>query len=167
MNEILLRPVTFADLSSLRHEMFTSDQEPFLMPEFLVVRYFGRYRDGGEGRGDALYLVATAQAARAAWYAAATILEFRELEYAWGDEMQWVTSITWDRVIRYHAPFAIVVGDKCRTALKSLLRGEYEAFCVDTLEQAYAMCRRKVQDYKKYLKEWHPQPSAEEREHLE
>jgi hypothetical protein len=156
MDEVQLRPVTFAELSGLGHETFTSEQKPFLTPEFLVIRYVGVYRPGGEGRGDALYIVSTAKAAREAWYCNSTILDFRELEYVWGDEMEWVTSITWDCVIRYHAPLAIVVGAKCRGALKSLLRDQYATFCVETLEQAYAMGRQKAHDDKKYLKEWHP-----------
>lgn len=160
MDEVRLRQMTFAELSDLRHETFTSEQQPFLTPEFLVIRYVGVYKPGGAGRGDALYIVATAKAAREAWYSNSTILDFRELEYVWGDEMEWVTSITWDRVIRYHAPLTIVVGEKCRGALKSLLRDEYDKFCVETLEQAYAMGRQKTQDYKLYLKEWRPGPGT-------
>src|SRR5881227_2973928 len=79
MNEIRLRPVTFAELSDLRHETLASEQQPFLTPEFLVIRYIGVYRPGSAGRGDALYIVATAKAAREAWYSNSTILDFREL----------------------------------------------------------------------------------------
>jgi hypothetical protein len=160
MDEVRLRPVTLAELSGLRHETFTSEQQPFLTPEFLVIRYTGAYRPGGEGRGDALYIVATAKAAREAWYCNATILDFRELEYVWGDEMEWVTSITWDRAISYHAPLALVVGEKCRGALRSLLRDQYATFCVETLEQAFVMGRQKSQEYKIYLKEWRPGPGV-------
>ena len=41
-------------------------------------------------------------------------------------------------------------------ALKSLLRDEYDKFCVETLEQAFVMGRQKSHDYKIYLKEWRP-----------
>jgi hypothetical protein len=44
--------------------------------------------------------------------------------------------------------------------LKSLLRDEYDTFCVETLEQAYAMGRQKARDYKRYLKEWRPTPGT-------
>jgi len=145
MNEVRLRQMTFAELSDLRHETFLSEQQPFLTPEFLIIRYVGVYRPGSAGHGDALYIVATAKAAREAWYCNSTILDFRELDYVWGEEMEWVTSITWDRVICYHAPL-----------LKSLLCDEYDKFCVETLEQAYAMGRQQAQDYKLYLKEWRP-----------
>lgn len=153
VDEVRLRPVTFAQLSDLRHETFTSEERPFDTPEFLVIRYFGAYRDGSAGRGDALYIVATAEAARTAWYSHFTLLDFRDLQYAWGDEMEWVTSIGWDRVIQGREPLGIVVGEKCRAALKSLLRDEYETLCADTIEQALALCRRQEQEYKQRLKE--------------
>jgi hypothetical protein len=160
MEEIRLRPVTLEELSGLRHETFTSEERPFATPEFLVIRYSGTYRDGSAGRGDALYIVATAKAAREAWHSRSTVLDFRDLAYAWGDEMERVTSIGWNPVIRFHTPLGIVVGEKCRTALKLLLRDEYDRFCVDTLEQAYLLCRRKEQDYKQHLTAWHADPGA-------
>ena len=153
MDEVRLRPVSFAKLSGLRHETFTSEERPFVTPEFLVIRYFGAYRDGSAGHGDALYIVATAEAARKAWYSRCTVLDFRDLRYTWGDEMEWVTSIGWDRVLQCHEPLGIVVGEKCRAALKSLLRDEFEKICADTIEQVLALCRRQEQEYKQRLKE--------------
>src|SRR4051794_9203332 len=99
MDEVRLHPVTLTELSRLRHEVFVSDTRA--IPEILVIRYAGTYRDGGEGRGDALYIVATAEAARKAWSAESTVLDFRDLEYRWGDEMAWVAGIGWNRVIGF------------------------------------------------------------------
>jgi hypothetical protein len=154
MDEVRLRPVTYADLSALRHEVAISEGAQFQPPEFLVIRYFGSYRDGSAGRADALYIVATAAAARKAWWSPSTVLDFRGLEYHWGDEMEWITSIVWYPAIRAHEPLAVVVGDKCRQALQSLLRGDYQKFCVETLEEAFAMCRQKAQEHKQRLKEF-------------
>lgn len=149
MDEVKLSAVSLETLSEIRHDTLISQSE-----EFLVLRYRGRYRQGGDGRGDALYIVATATAAREAWTCRSTILDVQELEYVWGDEMEWITSITYDRTLRYHAPLSIIVGVKCRDALKSLLRNEYELFCVETTEQAYSMCREKIQKHKEYLRNW-------------
>jgi hypothetical protein len=153
VDDVRLRPVTFAELSGLRHETFTSGERAFVIPEFLVIRYFGAYRDGSAGHGDALYIVAIAEAARKAWDSRCTVLDFRDLHYAWGDEMEWVKSIGWDRVLQCHEPLVIVVGEKCRTAFKSLLRDEYEKFCADTIEQALAQGRRLETEYQQRLKE--------------
>lgn len=128
MEEVRLRPVTFEQLSAVRHSVFVSESAERCSPEFLVVRYDGVYRNGGAGRDDALYLVAVAKAAQKAWWAPGTILDLRDLRYSWGDEMEWITSIGWDRVMRRHSPLAIVVSDQCRAGLKSLLEEEFDRF---------------------------------------
>ena len=106
-----------------------------------------------EGEPDAKYILAAAAAAREAWWSYSTILDFRELEYLWGDNMQWVAGIGWDKGIRLHWPLAIVVGDRCRDALRSLLRDEYQELCVESLEEAFTVCRRKADEHKRQLRE--------------
>src|SRR5438067_50640 len=160
MDEVSLRPITLAELSGLRHEIAVAERPSGRPPEFLVIRYSGEYRSGSAGRGDALYIVATAAAARKAWWSPSTVLDFRDLEYYWGDEMQWVTSIVWDPVIRTHQPLAVVVGNKCRDALRTLLREEYERFCVETPEQAFALCRQQAVLYDQRLKEFRVRPES-------
>jgi hypothetical protein len=146
MTEVRLRPVTYSELSSLRHEVAVADSPPFQAPEFLVIRYFGSYRDGAEGEPDARYILAAAAAAREAWWSHSTILDFRELQYRWGDNMRWVTRIGWDSGMRLHWPLAVVVGERCRDAMRSLLRDEYQGLCVESLEEAFALCRQKVRE---------------------
>ena len=154
VDEIRLRPVTFEQLSAISHSVFVSDAAGRRSPEFLVIRYAGVYRDGSSGKGDALYIVATAEAALKAWWAPCTILDLRELQYAWGDEMEWITSIGWGRLTRCHAPLAIVVSDKCRAALKSLLEDQFDRFCVDSMEAAYSSCRKQQVEWEQALKGW-------------
>jgi hypothetical protein len=153
MGSIRLQPVSLSDLSGLHHEVFISSEPRTLIPKFLVIRYSGKYRSGAEGRGDALYIVATAEAARKAWYAPSTVLDFRELGYDWGDEMEWITSIGWNPVIGCREPLAVVVGDGCRRALKTLLSEDYEGCCVEDMEEAYSLCRRLRLEYEQRLKE--------------
>jgi hypothetical protein len=152
MDEVRLRPVTYAELSALRHEIMISEAPQFQAPEFLVIRYFGSYRDGADGKSDALYIVAAAAAARKAWWCPSTIVDFRELEYHWGDNMLWVKGIASDGP-KLRRPLAIVVGDRCRKALRSLLREEYETFCVESLEEAFSLCRKKTLEHEQRLKE--------------
>ena len=61
--------------------------------------------------------------------------------------MSWVKNITWDRLIRAHQALAVIVGDSCRDALRSLLRDDYERFCVETLEEALDSCRKQAVIY--------------------
>jgi hypothetical protein len=160
MGSFPLKRVSFADLSALRHETSISNAPSTRTPEFLVIAYHGVYQPGSAGHGDALYIVATASAARKAWYSSATILDFRDLTYTWGDEMQWVTSITWDRIFRRHAPFAIVIGDKCRSALQFLLRDDYNAHCVESLDAAFETCRKQIEEYQAFVTNWNPDSSG-------
>jgi hypothetical protein len=153
MSEVQLRPVTFAELSDLRHEVAVADGLPHQAPEFLIVRYFGTYRDGAAGRGDALYIVATAAAARKGWWSPSTILDFRELAYSWGDEMEWIAQIGWDPGTRLNWPLAVVVSDKCGVALRSLLQEEYEGLCVESMDEAFDLCRRKAQEHERRLRQ--------------
>lgn len=152
MGKARLRTVTYADLSALRHEVAVVDGSEFQPPEFLVVRYFGAYRDGSEGTPDAKYILAAAAAAREAWWSRCTILDFRALEYRWGDNMAWVARIGWDKGIQLQWPLAIVVGDGCRDALRSLLRDKYPGLCVESLDEAFALCRVKAEEFDRQLK---------------
>ncbi len=143
MEKLSLRSVNYTQLSAIQHEVAVAEELGFRSPEFLVIRYTGIYRDGAEGKGDALYIVAAAAAAHKAWWAPSTILDCRELEYRWGDEMQWITSIGWNPNACPRRQLAIVVSDKCREALQSLLRDEYADYCVGTMYEAFVMCRHK------------------------
>jgi hypothetical protein len=156
VSNVCLRKVTFEELSSIQHEVFVSDDAA--SPTFLVVRYRGTYKIGAAGRGDALYIVAAAEAAQKAWWAPCTVLDLRELEYQWGDEMEWITSIGWDRGTRLHAPLAILVGERCRPALKSLLEESFERYCVDTMEEAFAHCRKQEIEWRRQLKDFRQEP---------
>ncbi|HSH96602.1 MAG TPA: hypothetical protein VK968_20810 [Roseimicrobium sp.] len=153
MDEIRLKSVTFDQLSSIRHNVFLSEGKGRGGHEFLVIRYEGSYRDGATGHGDALYLIAAAEAAMKAWWAPCTILDLRELRYAWGDEMAWITSVGWDPVTRNHRPLAIVVSDTCRAALKSLLEDEFDRYCVEDMEAAYSSCRRQEVEWNQSMKD--------------
>jgi hypothetical protein len=153
MAEVRLRLVTYSELSAIRHEVAVADGPPHQTSEFLVIRFFGSYRDGAEGEQDARYIVAAAAAAREAWWCYSTILDFQELEYRWGDNMEWITRVGWDPGIRLHWPLAVVVGDKCRHALRSLLRDEYDGLCVESLQEAFALCRQKAREHEQQLRE--------------
>jgi hypothetical protein len=149
-----LRRVTYDQLSARSHQVFVSDDETSGAHQFLVIQFQGIYKAGAAGSGDALYIVSAIEAARRAWWAPSTVVDFRELEYTWGDEMEWVAEIGWDRVTRIQAPLAIVISDKCRKALKSLLEAEFERVCVDTLESAFELCRAQEMQWHQQLKEW-------------
>lgn len=138
--------VTYGELSSLTHEVLLSTHvRRYGLPLVKVIRYRGVYRAGTPGRPDALYIRATSQAAHEAWYSLANILDFSELEYVWGDNMAWAFSLGWNGYKVEQHPLAVVVGGRCREALESLLRDEYDLFCRDTMAQAIVLARQKIE----------------------
>lgn len=149
-----LSEVSLDNLSQIRHSVLLSEHKPFATPDFKVMRYFGTYRDGSAGATDADYILATSTAADKAWHSDTNILDFSELTYRWGDDMERVFSLGWDPVTQCKQPLVVVVGDRCRDALKSLMEDEYDNYCCDTLEEAFAFARRKYNAYEECLKQW-------------
>ncbi len=151
-----MNPVKFSDLSNISVEYFLAEHEKFSTPNFLWLKYSGEYKPGSEGKGDALFIMASAEAAHKAWYSKGVVFDFTDLEYTWGDEMSWVFGFGYDRVTRCEYPVAIVVSDKCSDALKSLEPAEFKTKCVGTEVEATKMILEKYETYGLCLKEWKP-----------
>ena len=98
--EMELHQVEYSDLSSITHTVFVSRYERFQYPEFLVIRYTGEYRVGSAGNPDANYIFATATGAHAAWHSNAIILDFTDLSYTWGDDMERVLGVAWNPILK-------------------------------------------------------------------
>lgn len=144
--------VTYADLSSITHQIFIYKRPRYVTSEIKIIKFTGSYRHGGAGHDDALYIRAACEAAQTAWFSETNILDFSELDYQWGDEMEWAFSFAWDSSIKYQFPLAVVVGDKCRKALQSLLSSRYEDYCRDTLPKTLKLAKQKHLQYKEYRK---------------
>ena len=154
-----LKEVTLQELSAIQHEIMLAPCAPFSIPDFKVIAYKGIYSHGSMGSQDARYIVATAKAAHEAWYSSAIILDFTELDYQWGDEMDWVLSIGHQPHINCSYSLAIIVGSKCESALRTLWADDYEQLCFNSLEQALKALKGKVAKYKLCLQEWRKQPN--------
>lgn len=153
------KEVFLTDLSDITVNHFISEHKPLSTPEYLVLKYTGTYQSGAAGRSDALFIVSTAKAAQEAWFTKMVILDFSELSYQWGDEMAWVYGLGWDRVLRFDRPLAIIVGDLCKDALKSLAPDDFEARCVEDLASAQRLARKQLKAYEHHLKNVHGRPA--------
>jgi hypothetical protein len=152
--------VKLDQLSRLTHTVWVSEHERHGTPEFLVIKYCGIYRDGFDGSPDAKYILATAAAARAAWFSEVVVLDFTDLAYAWGDEMGWVFDITREPGLGCSSPLVVVVGDRSRDAIKTLIPEDYADVCRDDLTAAEELGRSKRAEYKAWLKAWRGKPPA-------
>ena len=147
MQNVNFTEVKLTDLSDITHQILLSEHDRFDTPEFKIIRYIGIYKYGSEGKGDFTYIRAVCQSACEAWWSKATILDFSQLDYQWGDEM--------DSAIGMAEPLVILVGEKCRKALKTLWPDEYDDFCCDTMEQAITLARTKIIRHDEQLEQQH------------
>jgi hypothetical protein len=114
-----IKSVTFEGETDVRYEiqLETSEDKPRFWC-ILVLSFSGRYRPGHYGAPDAGFIRGIMQAALGAWRPEALILDFRRLDYVWGDEMEEVLGCRGE----IELPYAVVVGDPCRPAITTLVR---------------------------------------------
>jgi hypothetical protein len=114
-----IKSVTFEGETEIRYEiqLETSEDKPRFWC-ILVLSFSGRYRSGHHGAPDAGYIRGIMQAALGVWRPKALILDFRKLDYTWGDEMEEVLGCRGE----IELPYAVVLGDQCRPAITTLLQ---------------------------------------------
>jgi hypothetical protein len=134
---VKIRQVTYEALSSLTHTVWLSEHGKFETPECLMVKFAGIYRSGSDGPPDATYIMAATKAAHEAWFSMSVLLDFTDLEYTWGDNMEWVlrfpSMFGWSGC---EFPLVILAGDRSRAALKTLFGIRYDACCRETFNEA-------------------------------
>lgn len=151
---VKLTPVSIEKLSDIKFTAALAPHERVSSSEFLLVAFTGVYRDGSAGAPDATFIAAIMEAAQRAWYTDSVIIDLSGLAYHWGDEMDWIHDVGYDYGSRCHKPLAIIVGDDCRDALKTLAPAEYELNCVESLDEALELIRRKKPEFDRCLAEW-------------
>ena len=149
-----LNSVSFESLSAITYSVSLPPHQQYSSPEFVHVSFSGQYRNGSVGAPDATFIVAIMEAVQRAWYTECMILDFSDLSYQWGDNMEWVYDIGWSGHTRCHKPLAIIVSDKCREALRSLSPDDFDEYCVDSLEKAIDLIRLKKPEYDRCMEEW-------------
>lgn len=152
-----LSPIKLEDLSSITHIVQLPEAKKFSSPAFKVISYSGEYRHGAEGNADARYIIATATAAHKAWFSEGIIIDFSALKYEWGDEMEWILGIAPSAPTKCAFPLVIIVGDKCKQALQTLMPDEYAEYCVESLDDAIRLLEEKRQTYEQCLAKWRSQ----------
>lgn len=152
MNDLV--PVSLEGLSGLTHTIALAPHQKFEPPEFVSVSFVGKYRDGSLGRDDARYISAVLAAVDRAWFWQALILDLAQLHYRWGDDLTCIFhlgTLSWSQCDR---PLAIVVGDECRGALKTLAPGSYEIYCVESHQEAVGLIRKQRPEYERCMERY-------------
>ncbi len=143
---------TFAELSQLKYRIYTTFLPNVPNRSVLIVAFEGKYGIGCKGNDDAEFINAIVVAARAAWQSSCFVLDYRAMEYEWGDRLLVETGhkeITQETaaVLRAFGGMpdcsATLVSDLNREATSSLLGSEYgygsdSAWLFDDLDAALA-----------------------------
>lgn len=156
-----LVPVSLDALSDIKYTVALAPHQNYSTPEFMVVAFCGQYRDGSMGAPDATFIAAIMEAVQRAWYTDSLIVDLTGLAYHWGDEMDWIHDVGLFHPSPCYKPLAIIVGDKCREALKTLAPEEYEENCVESFDDALKLIRRKRPEFERCLAEWRRNPKGD------
>jgi hypothetical protein len=156
-----LVPVSFATLSNLKYSVALAPHKQFTTPEFVVVTFTGRYRDGSAGAPDATFIASIMEAVQRAWYTDSLIIDLSGLAYNWGDEMDWIHDIGIFHPSPCKKPLAIIVGHECRDALQSLAPDEYNQNCVESFDDALALIRSKRPTFDRCMDDWRRNPKGD------
>jgi hypothetical protein len=108
----------------------------------LVVSYSGNYKIGGAGNGDAVSMMAKRDFGLTMTGASAVIIDFRELNYVWGDMIESVIYFSHNCV---NPIVACVLGEGCREAIGTLVHDDVnskqpattEEFIFDEFDEAW------------------------------
>ncbi len=111
----------WSDLSSLQLNTSVADLADGLVRRMLCVRFTGHYHQGSGGTTDALFMHAMVRAAVTAWEPDGIILDYSELDYQWGDEMEWLLPDDDGQI--EDTPAVVVVGPQSQDGIRTLLFG--------------------------------------------
>lgn len=118
-----LQKVSLSDLSDIKVEYYIGVSDVLDYKEVLVIKYSGTYGLGSAGNADATYMSAMGKAAIEAWEPNAVIFDLQELDYEWGDRLEYVFGIGVDKYADEPFPVAVIVGLGCEEAVRTLLLG--------------------------------------------
>jgi hypothetical protein len=123
MTNIKLEKQNIKDWSDIQVTFHTGDSTITKYRQILVISYAGEYGVGCEGNGDAQYMYAMGKFGIELYEPAGIIIDFRELEYVWGDMLEMVFGLGCLNYHPHNVPNAMIVGDKCQEAIGTLIHG--------------------------------------------
>lgn len=113
--------------------------------DLLVASFSGVYRIGAQGNPDAELMCGVVHLGRQVFHPRGIVLDLRLLDYQWGDMIDAVLS----KAIVGDVEPPVVVSDRCRPALTSLLlldgADEPEKWLFDDLDEALRVVESRIQ----------------------
>jgi hypothetical protein len=118
-----LEPLDLTDFLTIRSSAFLYRSPLEDAPTVLILKFAGLYHPGSSGSPDATFISAVRDAAMLHHEPDGLVLDFSELEYQWGDDLD--NLLPNDEALYYwrQTPMAVVIGSKCREAIRTLIFG--------------------------------------------
>ncbi len=116
--------------------------------DIIVIKFSGEY----DSDDDAHYMYAKGQFGLMAYQPMGAILDFRDLEYYWGDKMDIVFSIGVGQYTDSDFPTALLIGDRCKKAIGTLVHDDPNSielatdkeWIFETLEESWKYIEQKI-----------------------
>ncbi|TYA14465.1 hypothetical protein FRY98_01905 [Paenibacillus faecis] len=147
--------VRLEDLSQIDYEIHIGKSAAVEYRRVMILKFIGSYGFGSGGNSDATYMRAMGEAALEAWDPDALILDLSDLDYEWGDMMDYVFDMGVDKYADLPFPKAMVVSERCEEAIRTLLLGLYSPKGIEetgwvfrSLEDAWSYVEKKLVEYK-------------------
>lgn len=147
-----LKSLNPEDTSNIKVIYFQGNSGLTDYQNILVVKYMGKYGFGSAGNDDARYMYAKAEYGLNIYEPNAVILDFSELEYQWGDMLELVFNVGSHQYIHKAFPKALVLGEKCRAAIATLIHGNDEKtatsedWIFDSFDEAWNYMKKMIND---------------------
>ncbi len=121
-----------SELSTIQYKIYTIESEDRFLSDILVIQFDGKHGFGSSGNTDSAYMEAVIEFAKSYFDSLnAIILDFRNLEYEWGDTMGRVI----DTAHCNHLHAALLTSEKCYGGLHTLIEQELNAVSTEYLFQ--------------------------------
>lgn len=111
---LIFEKVKFIDKTDINYSLHTVGEKN-KYSKILIAEFSGTYKSGSAGASDAKFIKGITKTAKDVWDCFGIIIDFSDLYYDWGDEM--------DCFLPFDENFALVVSDKCESGIATLLFG--------------------------------------------
>lgn len=130
-----LKEVSFSQLSNLKYDIFLFESSVKSFFEIMIIKFTGQYGFGSGGNSDAVFMKAISKAALSAWVPKGLILDFTNLEYEWGDQIEILFDL--NPFSRSPFPLALIVGEKSEEGVRTLILGCESTESIDQVDWVF------------------------------
>jgi len=147
-NKIELEPLHPEKMSTIKVSFSIGNSRINDAFSIMVIKFSGKY----DSDDDAHYMYAKGQFGLMAYFPIGAILDFRDLEYHWGDKMDLVFDIGRGQYEGEDFPTALLIGEQCKKAIGTLVHDDPNSkklattkeWIFETFEESWKYVEQKI-----------------------